>query len=374
MDSPLLVKQEDGEVYDWLLVDADLAQYQDADPASDKVAAKNLDLANLRRNLYRLIKNYRIDLSGFFQPPPPITLENAVTVDGSVSPVLMRNLDEYRFTPAFPALKVCISNGKRGPGDADLQLAYWSYASNGWVFHANRATPGTSDESITITDHNLLNREWRILVKYSAGSSVPYRLRAFAVYDLRALHNLLHPSHTGTPPPGPIVNAPWQNAQPGGWQFYALTYWRMPLPCSSKSNAPTDPATSRAKRRATLVQQCAVPNPKQRHHPYAIHRCDQQSTTDRRSVVRWHPGAGASRRRLQPDRHPVPSDWSASRRDIPLANGVPATGSVWFGDWRYYLLTLPMNATHMEYTPSVMDPAMVTSIDGAQRPTAESHQ
>jgi len=30
------------------------------------VAAKNLDLADLRRNLYRLIKNYRIDLSGFF--------------------------------------------------------------------------------------------------------------------------------------------------------------------------------------------------------------------------------------------------------------------------------------------------------------------
>ncbi len=36
--------------------------------------------------------------------------------------------------------------------------------------------------------------------------------------------------------------------------------------------------------------------------------------------------------------------------DIPLANGVPATGSVWFGEWRYYILTLPMNATRMEYT------------------------
>ncbi len=217
---PLLVKQEDGEAYSWLLVDADLAQYQDADPLSDKVAAKNLDLTDLRRNLYRLIKNHRLDLSGFFQPPPPITLENAVTVDGSVSPVLVRNIDEYRFTPAFSTLE---SLHSAGPGDADLQLAYWSYASNGWALYANRATPGTSDESITITNHDLLNREWRILVKYSAGSSVSYRLQAFAVYDLWNLHNLLHRSPTGvTPPPGAVTSAPRQNAQPGGWQFYAL--------------------------------------------------------------------------------------------------------------------------------------------------------
>lgn len=374
VDSPLLVKQEDGEVYDWLLVDADLAQYQDADPVSDKVVAKNLDLADLRRNLYRLIKNYRFDLSGYFQPPPPITLENAVTVDGSVSSVLARNIDEYRFTPAFPALEsLHIEMESAGPGDADLQLAYWSYSSNGWVFHANRATPGTSDESITITDHNLLNREWRILVKYSAGSSVPYRLRAFAVYDLRALHNLLHPSHTGTPPPGPIVNAPWQNAQPGGWQFYAID-----VPANAAAlqleveRTHGDPAH-------LYVQKDAPP-----WFNNALFQIQNNDITHTLSIDatsnppltagRWYVGIQA------PGPQDVDFNLTATLSpqigsppvtgDIPLANGVPATGSVWFGEWRYYILPLPMNATHMEYTLAGNGPGDGDLyIDGAQRPT-----
>lgn len=375
LEGPLLIKQEDGEVYNWLLTDADLAQYQDAAPQKNKAAAKNLDLGNLQRNLYRLIKNCRLDLSGFFQPPPPVTLENAVTVDGSVSPVLARNLNEYRFTPAFPALEsLHIEMESAGPGDADLQLAYWSYSSNSWVFYANRATPGTSDESITITDRNLLNREWRIIVQYSAGSVVPYRVRAFAVYDLQNLHNLLHPSHTGaTPPPGAVTSAPWQNVQPGGWQFYAF-------------NVPANAAGLQIEAERThggpvhlYVQKDSPPwfnNALfQIQNNDIVHTLSIDGTSNPPLTAgRWYVGIQA----------PGPQDTGFELTttlsccagaptvtgDIPLANGVPVTGSVWFGDWQYYTLNLPVNATRLEITLTGNGPGDGDLYyDGSQRPT-----
>jgi len=373
VESPLLVKQEDGEVYDWLLIDADLAQYQDAEPLRNKAVAQDLNLVDLRRNLYRLIKNYRLDLSGFFQPPPPITLENAVMVDGSVSPVLARNIDEYRFTPTFPALEsLHIEMESAGPGDADLQLAYWSNSSNGWVFYANRATPGTSDESITITDRNLLNREWRIIVQYSAGSVVPYRLRAFAVYDLWNLHNLLHPSPRSAPP-GAVTSAPRQNAQPGGWQFYAL-------------DVPANAAGLQIEVERTgggpahlYVQKDAPPwfnNALfQIQNNDIIHTLSIDGTSNPPLTAgRWYVGIQAP--------GPQDADFNLTATlsccagsppvtgDIPLANGVPVTGSVWFGDWQYYIFDVPLNATRMEYTLVGNGPGDGDLyIDGNQRPT-----
>lgn len=354
LEGSLLIKQEDGEVYNWLLADADLAQYQDAAPQKNKAATKNLDLGNLRRNLYRLIKNYRLDLSGFFQPPPPVILENAVTVDGSVSPVLMRNIDEYRFTPAFPALEsLHIEMESAGPGDADLQLAYWSNSSNRWVFYANRATPGTSNESITITDHSLLNREWRILVQYSGGSSAPYRLRAFSVYDLQALHRILHPSGPGITPPVPVTSAPWQNAQPGGWQFYALD-----VPANAADLLIEVERTSGGEAHL-YVQKDAPPwfnNALfQIQNNDIVHTLSINGTSNPPLTAgRWYFGVYA------PGPQDADFDLTATLSccagpppvtgDIPLANGVPTTGSVWFGDWQYYTLNLPMNATRLEIT------------------------
>jgi len=380
VESPLLVKQEDGEVYDWLLIDADLAQYQDAQPLRSKAVAQDLNLAGLRRNLYRLIKNYRLDLSGFFQPPPPITLENAVMVDGSVSPVLARNIDEYRFTPTFPALEsLHIEMESAGPGDADLQLAYWSNSSNGWVFYANRATPGTSDESITITDRNLLNREWRIIVQYSAGSVVPYRLRAFAVYDLWNLHNLLHPSPRSAPP-GAVTSAPRQNAQPGGWQFYALD-----VPANAAGlqieveRTGGGPAHLYVQKDGLYVQKDAPP-----WFNNALFQIQNNDITHTLSIDgtsnppltagRWYVGIQAP--------GPQDADFNLTATlsccagsppvtgDIPLANGVPVTGSVWFGDWQYYIFDVPLNATRMEYTLVGNGPGDGDLyIDGNQRPT-----
>lgn len=378
VESPLTVKQKDGEVYDWLLVDADLAQYQDAEPQRGKAVAQNLDLADLQRNMYRLIKNYRFDLSGYFQPPPPITLENAVTVDGSVSSVLARNIDEYRFTPAFPAQESFhVQMESAGSGDADLQLAYWSHSSNGWVFYANRATPGTSDESITITHPSLLNREWRIIVQHSAGSSVPYRLRAFSVYDLWNLHNLLHPSRTGgvTPPPGAVTNAPQQNAQPGGWQFYALD-----VPANAAALQIDVGLTGGGP--AHLYVQKYVP-PWFNNALFQIQNNDIAHTlsidgtsSPPLTAGRWYVGIQA------PGPQDIDFDLTTTllccagsppvTGDIPLANGVPMTGSVWFEDWQYYILTLPLNATRMEYTLVGNGPGDGDLYIDVQRPTLRS--
>jgi len=378
LEDPLLIHQEDGDVYNWLLADADLAQYRSAQAQRSKPMLKNasLNLEELRRELYRLIKDYRFDLSGYFQPPPPITLDNAITVQGSVSPGLARNIDEYRFTPAGPGLdRLHIEMESAGPGDADLQLAYWSNQYNSWMFYANQATPGTSNESITITDLNLLNREWRIIVEYSAGSSVPYRLRAFSIYDLQALHSILHPTQpTGNPPPGPVASAPWQNARSGGWQFYVLN-----VPANAADLLIEVQRTSGGEAHL-YVQKDAPPwfnNALfQIQNNNIIHTLPINGTSNPPLTAgRWYFGVYA------PGPQDADFDLTATLSccagpppvigsDIPLANGVLETGSVWFGDWQHYVLDLPMNATRLEITLTGNGPGDGDLYyGGSQRPT-----
>ncbi|MEZ5592686.1 MAG: hypothetical protein R3F53_19095 [Gammaproteobacteria bacterium] len=83
VDGPRLLKQPDGEIYDWLLSDADLAAHLETDDPDKKLLTQkaSLDLDAIRRDIYRQIKSFRIlDLADYFQPPPAVTLENGINV------------------------------------------------------------------------------------------------------------------------------------------------------------------------------------------------------------------------------------------------------------------------------------------------------
>ncbi|MCP5419569.1 MAG: hypothetical protein H6969_03605, partial [Gammaproteobacteria bacterium] len=169
VEGPLVIQQDDGKTYDWLLADANLMKYQlaQAKQSGPSLHFATLDIDKIRTEIYRLLKTFQLSSTVYFDPPPPVNLENGVTVEDAVSGLLLQNRDEYRFTPAFPGMRaIRVEMESTGPGDADLQLAYWDYGANRWIFYANQATPGTSDESITITQLNLLNHEWRIIVEH----------------------------------------------------------------------------------------------------------------------------------------------------------------------------------------------------------------
>lgn len=352
VEGPRILIQQGSDVYDWLLADTDLMQYFVADNEYRTLKRVSLDLDVLHAELYRLLKSFRmvVDLADFFSSPP-VTLDNGVTVQGSVSALLLRNRHEYRFTPLGPgtrSLEVVMES--TGPGDADLQLAYWDYQHSAWMFYANQATPGTSDERISISNSSLLNREWRIIVENSAGSTAPYRLRAFEVVDLQALHGILNPAPAGPSAPQANLSAPWQTAQSSGWRFYALD-----VPANAADLLFELTRTS-AGEAHLYVQKDSLPW----FNNYAF-------TSQSSSIVQtlsingtsapplstgtWYLGAYA------PGSQDADYDLTTTLSccvglppvsgDIVLANGIAEPGAVWFGDWQYYVLDVPLNATDL---------------------------
>ncbi|NJN48056.1 MAG: hypothetical protein HC808_18035 [Candidatus Competibacteraceae bacterium] len=386
VEDPLVIKQDDGDVYDWLLADTELTKFQFHQAKLSKTRARlsSLDIEGIRQEVYRLLQSFRLNLAIYLQPPPPIILENGVTVEDSVSGLLLRNRDEYRFTPALPGLRgIRVEMESTGPGDADLQLAYWDPASNSWIFYANQATPGTSNESVTITQSNLLNREWRIIVEHGGGVAAPYRLRAFAIYDLQALHSILNPSPLpGVTPPGPVTNIPWQNVQPAGWQFYALD-----IPANTAELQIELERTSSGEAHL-YVQKDTLPG----LNSYAfrsqgsniIHTLTMDdTTTPPLSSGTWYIGVYAP--------GPQDADFDLTvtlsccagtppfSGDIPLNNSIAEPGSVWFGDWQYYTLDVPMNATWLEFNLTGTGPGDADLYYGGSQPptlgtTARSRQ
>ena len=373
-EGPLLIKQEDGAVYDWLLADADLAKYPfvPAKQSETKRRFSALDIEGIRQALYRLLQSFRLSPVVYLQPPPPVMLENGVSVEDSVSGLLLRNRDEYRFTPALPGVRgIRVEMESAGPGDADLQLAYWDASANHWMFYANQATPGTSNESVTITQSNLLNREWRIIVEHGGGAAAPYRLRAFAIYDLQALHSVLNPSSPGVTPPGPVTSIPWQNVQPGGWQFYALD-----VPANAAELLIELERTGGGEahlyvQKDTLAGLNNYAFRSQGSNIIHTLTVDGMSTPPL-SAGTWYVGVHAP--------GPQDADFDLTvtlsccagtppvSGDIALDNGVTEPGSVWFGDWQYYTLDLPMNATWLEFNLTGTGPGDADLYYGGNQP------
>lgn len=351
VEGPRILIQQGSDVYDWLLADTDLMQYWVADDEYQTLKKVSLNLNVLHAELYRLLKRFRlIDLSDYFQRPP-VTLDNAVTIEGTVSPILFRNRHEYIYTPIGPgtrSLEVIMESA--GPGDADLLLAYRNNQSSPWIFYANQATPGTSDESISISNPSLLNREWRIIVEYSAGSTAPYRLRAFEVVDLQALHGILNPAPAGPSAPQANLSAPWQTAPSRGWRFYALD-----VPANAADLLFELTRTS-AGEAHLYVQKDSLPW----FNNYAF--TSQSSSIVQTLLINgtsvpalstgtWYLGAYAP--------SPQDADYDLTTTlsccvglppvsgDVVLANGISEPGAVWFEDWQYYVLDVPLNATDL---------------------------